>query len=95
MLTVHYTFLIRGKKSGKKSSKDDKKFPEADDSGTLIAADGTDGGISGLLQDNGGAEGTKGKKKGKVWGTQEDINNENMIYNSMIFVLIILHTVRT
>jgi len=54
------------RKKSAKSSKDDKHATTASpEPGTLIAADGTDAGISGLLAETPDSAGGKKKKKGK------------------------------
>lgn len=59
------------KKKSAKSSKEDKHAnAETPEPGTLVAADGTDGGISGLLNENNNADG-KGKKKKKGKGKKK------------------------
>jgi hypothetical protein len=63
-------FFCSRKKSAKSSKEDKHATAETPEPGTLIAADGTDAGISGLLQENNNAD-VKGKKKKKGKGKKK------------------------
>ena len=63
-------FACFRKKSAKSSKEDKHATAETPEPGTLVGADGTDGGIPGLLQENNNAD-TKGKKKKKGKGKKK------------------------
>jgi len=62
------------KKSAKSSKEDKHATSDTPEPGTLVAAEGTDGGIQGLLSENSIASDGKGKKKKKGKGKKRKMS---------------------